>query len=282
MSTPPERSWASAVTAAPASWLPASAHLLVDVVGYLVPNAGDRLTPVVPRRLVDTARPRPRRTTTARVALPADAPSGTTAATLNVTVTDAQGDGFITVYPADGAGNCAAPSPTSNLNFRRGMTRANLVYGTLGGARSLCVYSSVPTHVIVDLNGYLGPNGEAVFSGQPSQRLLDTRQAAGLLKASQATAVRVALDVVAAQLNVTATSPQGDGFLTAWPSAASRPDTSTVNYRMGETSPNGTTVSAGGEGGVRTRATCRRTSSSTPPGSGCGRRPTMWWSLSGG
>ena len=32
----------------------ASAHLLVDVVGYLVPNAGDRLTPVVPRRLVDT------------------------------------------------------------------------------------------------------------------------------------------------------------------------------------------------------------------------------------
>jgi hypothetical protein len=224
----------------------ATADLLVDVVGYLTPNGGDRLTPVIPGRLVDTRggdRVGPR---VLRVTMPADAPSGTTAAALNVTVTDAQGDGFVTVYPADGSGNCGAPSPTSNLNFRLGMTRANLVYSTLGGAQSLCVYSSVPTHVIVDLTAYLGPSGVAVFAARTPQRLVDTRLGAGLLRVTQVTTVPLGLDVVAAQLNVTATGPQGDGFLTAWPCADSRPDTSTVNYRVGETSPNGTTVSADG------------------------------------
>jgi hypothetical protein len=177
--------------------------------------------------------------------MPAGAPGGTTAAAVNLTVTDAQGDGFVTVFPADGAGNCGAPSPTSNLNFRRGMTRANLVYATLGG-RALCVYSSVAAHVIVDLTGYLGPNGEAVFVPGAPQRLVDTRQGAGLLRAAQANSVSLPPGTVAAQLNVTATAPQGDGFLTAWPCGEAQPDTSTVNYRLGETSPNGTTVSAAG------------------------------------
>jgi hypothetical protein len=53
-------------------------------------------------------------------------------------------------------------------------------------------------------------------------------------------------DAVAAQLNVTATGPEGDGFLTVWPCGGNRPDTSTVNYRVGETAPNGTTVAAAG------------------------------------
>jgi subtilisin family serine protease len=224
----------------------ASAHVLVDVVGYLTANAGDRLTPVVPRRLEDTRGDAPVGPRVLRVSVPGDAPGGTSAAALNVTVTEAQGDGFVTVYPADGAGNCGAPTPTSNLNYRRGMTRANLVYGTLGGARALCVYASAPTHVIVDLTGYLGPSGDAVFVPRTPQRLVDTRQGAGVLRVSQTKTVPLALDVVAAQLNVTATAPEGDGFLTAWPCAESRPDTSTVNYRLGETSPNGTTVSAAG------------------------------------
>jgi hypothetical protein len=222
----------------------ASVHVLVDVVGYLTPDVGDRLSPVVPQRLVDTRagdRVGPR---LLRVAMPAAAPAGTSAAAVNVTVTDAQGDGFLTVFPADDTGSCGAPTPTSNLNFRRGMTRANLVYATLGGG-AMCVYSSAPAHVIVDLTGYLGPSGAAVFQPRTPQRLLDTRAGAPL-RASSAGSIGVDAGSIATQLNVTATDPEGDGFLTVWPCAADRPDTSTVNYRVGETAPNGITVSAAG------------------------------------
>jgi hypothetical protein len=177
-----------------------------------------------------------------RVAVP-DTPAGTSAAVVNVTVTQAQGNGFVTVYPADASGGCGTPSPTSNLNYTVGMTRANLVYATLG-AGALCVFASAPTHVIVDLTGYLGPSGEAVFvAGQP-QRLVDTRRSATELRASQVSSVAVGGGIVAAQLNVTATTPEGDGFLTVWPCGTAQPGTSTVNYRVGETSPNGTTVGA--------------------------------------
>jgi subtilisin family serine protease len=223
----------------------APAHLLVDVVGYLTPGAGDRLTAVMPLRLVDTRgeeRVGPR---VLRVPMPATAPAGTSAAVVNVTVTDAQGDGFLTVFPANGVGVCGSPTPTSNLNFRMGMTRANLVYATLGGG-ALCVYSSVPAHVIVDVTGYLGSGGAAVFVPRTPQRLLDTRLGAGLLRASATGSVAVDPASVAAQLNVTATGPEGVGFLTVWPCSGPQPDTSTVNYRVGETAPNGTTVASGG------------------------------------
>jgi hypothetical protein len=221
----------------------AGANVLVDVVGYLTPGAGDRLTAVVPQRLVDTRsgeRVGPR---VLRVPMASGAPAGTTAAAVNVTVTDSQGDGFVTVFPADGDGNCGTPAPTSTLNFHRGMTRANLAYATLGGG-AMCVYSSAPTHVIVDVTGYLGANGDAVFSPRAPQRLLDTRLGTGRLRASSAGSVALDGAAVAAQLNVTATGPEGDGFLTVWPCGGDRPDTSTVNYRVGETAPNGTTVAS--------------------------------------
>jgi subtilisin family serine protease len=223
----------------------ATAHVLVDVVGYLTPSGGDRLSAVVPQRLVDTRageRVGPR---VLRVPMPPTAPAGTSAAVVNVTVTDAQGDGFLTVFPADSGGACGSPTPTSNLNFRRGMTRANLAYATLGGG-ALCVYTSVPAHVIVDVTGYLGPSGSAVFVPRAPQRLLDTRLGAGRLRASAAGSVAVDAAATAAQLNVTATGPEGDGFLTVWPCGGPQPDTSTVNYRVGETAPNGTTVANGG------------------------------------
>jgi subtilisin family serine protease len=222
----------------------APAHLLVDVTGYLAPDAPDRLTPVVPQRLVDTRGADYVSPRVLRVGMPAVA-SGATAVAVNLTVTEAQADGFLTAYAADTNGNCGSPSPTSNLNFRRSMTRANLAYVTLGGG-VLCVFSSAPAHVIVDLTAYLGPSGQAVFVARAPQRLVDTRAAGALLAPAGTSSVALAAGTVAAQLNVTATDPGGDGFLTVWPCADARPGTSTVNYRVGETSPNGTTVSAAG------------------------------------
>ena len=68
----------------------------------------------------------------------------------NVTVDGPLGDGFVTVYP------CGQTRPTvSSLNFKAGQTIANSVAAGVGSGRDICLYSSVPTNVIVDVAGTL-------------------------------------------------------------------------------------------------------------------------------
>lgn len=70
----------------------------------------------------------------------------------NLTVTQAEGEGFFTVY------DCSGSMPiVSNLNFKWGETRANqIVIPTTSDA--LCVYSSAAAHIIVDVVGrYIAP-----------------------------------------------------------------------------------------------------------------------------
>jgi hypothetical protein len=77
-----------------------------------------------------------------------------TAATvlLNVTSTGATADGYVTVYP------CGITRPlSSNLSFKAGVTVANAVMSQVGTDAKVCLYNSDPTHLIVDVNGYL-PN----------------------------------------------------------------------------------------------------------------------------
>jgi hypothetical protein len=65
---------------------------------------------------------------------------------LNVTAVDPTADGFLTVYP------CGEPIPeASNLNFIQGKTVANAVLARVGTGGNVCIYSSAPTSLIVDL-----------------------------------------------------------------------------------------------------------------------------------
>ena len=45
---------------------------------------------------------------------------------------------------------------------------------------SVCVFSSAPTHVVVDIDGWFGPLGLARFAAQVPQRLVDTRTTAAV------------------------------------------------------------------------------------------------------
>ena len=75
------------------------------------------------------------------------------AVVLNVTVTDATGAGFLTVWPSGGAQPNA-----SNLNFNAGQTRANLVISKVGDDGHVWISSSSPTaDVIVDAIGWFPP-----------------------------------------------------------------------------------------------------------------------------
>src|ERR1700692_4901979 len=71
------------------------------------------------------------------------------AVVLNVTVTEALGPGFVTVYP------CGSERPTaSNLNYVVGSTMPNAVIAKVGANGQVCLYTLAPVHLIVDVNGY--------------------------------------------------------------------------------------------------------------------------------
>ena len=89
------------------------------------------------------------------------------AAVLNVAAVGPSGDGFVTVFP------CGQPTPTaSNLNHRTGTNTANLVFVRPGTGGRVCVATSTPTDLVVDLAGAFGGD----FTAEPSPvRLADTR-----------------------------------------------------------------------------------------------------------
>jgi hypothetical protein len=76
-------------------------------------------------------------------------PTAIKAAVLNVTVTEATGPGFLTVYPCD-----ASRPIASTLNYDRGTTVANLTIASTTKDGKVCIYTQSPAQVIVDLSGY--------------------------------------------------------------------------------------------------------------------------------
>ncbi|GAA1501025.1 hypothetical protein GCM10009760_63490 [Kitasatospora kazusensis] len=175
-------------------------------------------------------------------------PTGVTAVTLNVTVTGPTADGFLTVYPS------GQKRPTaSNLNWSAGTTIANLVTVPVVNGKVSFYAGGRPggVDVIADLAGYYSGKGD-VFSSASPARLLDTRYGTGADKAKVQTGGSVDLQVAgvggvpqgatAVTLNVTATDPTADGFLTVYPSGQDRPTASNLNWSAGTTIANLVTV----------------------------------------
>ena len=71
------------------------------------------------------------------------------AVVLNVTVTGPARAGYLTVYPCD-----ATRPLASNLNYSAGQTIANTVTSKVSAAGKVCIYTSEPTHLIADINGF--------------------------------------------------------------------------------------------------------------------------------
>lgn len=140
----------------------AATDLVVDVSGYYPPGA--RYEPLQPARLLETRLGpglstvdgrwsgigvRPAGTTALPVAGRGGVPADASAVVLNVTVVDAQAPGFVTVYP------CGAPLPVAaNLNYVRGSVVPNAVVAEIGIGGQVCLFTSAPTDLVVDVNGY--------------------------------------------------------------------------------------------------------------------------------
>jgi len=250
-----------------------STDVIADVFGWFPATSG--LTTLVPARLLDTrsgtttidgqfsgAGPLPAKqefdlTVAGRGGVPA---TGASAVVLNVTATGSAAPGFVSVWPA----GTARPT-TSNLNIDAGLTIANLVIAKVGAAGQVALRSSVATDLIADVEGWFATPSE--LTALSPARLLDTRSGTattdGLFAGTGSLATHVEFDlpvlnrggvpasgVDSVVLNVTATSPTANGFITVWPSGTARPLSSNLNFVPGQTVPNLVIVKVGGDGKV--------------------------------
>lgn len=137
-----------------------SMDLIVDLQGYFAEGPGVEFTSTSPVRVLDTRDGTGvdghRRGPLGRgqvfvlhVAGENGVPSDARAVLLNVTVTEADNSGFVTVFP------CGRARPNaSNLNFVRGVDRANLVKARIGTNGNVCIFTDHGTQVVADLNGW--------------------------------------------------------------------------------------------------------------------------------
>ncbi|MGA7758544.1 MAG: hypothetical protein WBL31_11455 [Ilumatobacteraceae bacterium] len=146
-------------------------HLIVDRFVSFGVDASIDVPPA--RRVVDTRSDGSVRAAgrVVRVrAVPARSGAANGGVFMNVTLVDADGEGYGTVYP------CAEGRPdTSNVNVASGQTIANFAVVRPDVNGEICVYSSVAADVLVDVLGSAGPG----FQGIRPQRLVDSRSRLG-------------------------------------------------------------------------------------------------------
>lgn len=248
--------------------------LIVDVLGYF--PAASSFTAVGPARITDTraggstidgieraAGPLGAGgirlvTVTGRAGVPA---GGRGSVILNVTAVGAASASYLTVWPS------GEPRPTaSNLNMSAGQTIPNLVVVPVGADGRVAVFNEAGrVDVLVDVLGWM-PAGP-LFSGLTPARLLDTRPGGstvdglglgeGTFGPGAARRLQIlgrggvpAAGVGSVALNVTVTGPTADSYLTVWPSQATQPTASNLNWVAGDTFPNMVIVPVGPDGKV--------------------------------
>lgn len=188
--------------------------------------------------------------------------SGVSAVVVNATATDATAASYLTVYPA------GQSTPTaSNLNFLAGQTVPNLVVAKVGKAGKVDVFNAAgATHVVLDVVGWYdnifaqqhSTNGTRLTSLSPA-RILDTRSGlgavgkigpGGMASLQVAGVAGVPAGATAVVMNVTATEPSQDSYLTIFPSGSAVPVASNLNFRARQTVPNLVTAKLGSDGRV--------------------------------
>ncbi|HEY4332706.1 MAG TPA: sortase [Ilumatobacteraceae bacterium] len=220
------------------------ADIIVDVNGAYVPvseavSAGRFVALPSAARVLDT------RVTggtvgiggTARVSVASVVPATASAVVVNLTVTNSNGGGYWTGYPAGGT-----PPNSSSVNTDGpGQTRANqaiLPIGTVGATRGIDVFASSGGDLIVDVAGYFtgasDPVGtDGLFVPNPPYRTLDTRLVsrygrmyAGWVCEFDYTGRAQSQAVV---VNLTAAATRAPGYFTGYPARTTRPLASNLN-----------------------------------------------------
>jgi Arylsulfotransferase (ASST) len=243
--------------------------VIVDLVGHFGAG-GDPFHEFAPHRVIDTRdagrRPAgvtgkvlPGQTTSVERAT-LGVPDEATAVVVNLTVTQADGYGYLTAFP------CGGTRPnTSNVNYNAGVDRANTTVMALGPEGSLCFETAESAaHVIVDVIGWFGDAPDADVAGgidfRPGAgRVADSRNgtggwtgpfAAGTTRSFDPDATGVLPDGTrVAVLGVVATQTAADGFLSVRP-CGDTSEVSSVNFVRGVDITNLVTVPLADDGRI--------------------------------
>ncbi|MGB8859332.1 MAG: hypothetical protein WCC60_08750 [Ilumatobacteraceae bacterium] len=164
------------------------------------------------------------------------------AVTMSVTVADAAGIGYITVFP------CDLPRPVvSSVNFDpTNPAVSNLTTVRPSSTGQVCFFASESANLIVDVQGFFSERPDVTFTSLSPVRILDTRDGTGIagsrpsrpgdgaiIQVQVAGANGVPADASAVLLNVTITNASGPGYVTAWPCGKPRPLASFLNFVRG-------------------------------------------------
>jgi hypothetical protein len=86
-------------------------------------------------------------------------PANAAAVSLNVTATDADGVGYVTLFP------CTEQAPNASTVNQPGRSPvANNAVAMLSLSGSVCLFTSVGSELIVDVTGYFTPAGGAALA----------------------------------------------------------------------------------------------------------------------
>jgi Viral BACON domain len=248
-------------------------------VTLVVPVFPGQYKPLVPVRILDTrfgtggyfAPVGPNQSIAVQVAGQGNVPAMNSATppsavVLNVTVTNTTSAGYLTVYPT------GVSRPTaSNLNFVANQSVPNLVEVAIGPDGRVNVYNAFGnTDVVFDVQGWVTTHGtvsgtDGLFRPLVPARILDTRFGTGAPMAPVGPGQTIHLQVAGAGnvpgttsipapeavvLNVTVTNPTAPSYLTVFPTGASKPIVSNLNFVGGQTVPNRVEVKLGTGGQV--------------------------------
>ena len=165
-------------------------ELILDISGYFVPVTDDTAAlafyPVRPCRIADTrfgvgnsgapALQGGIKRTFSIQAASCGVPASARAYSLNFTVVPSGPLGFLATWPS------GQPQPrVSTLNAITGAVTANAAIVAAGTSGAIEVYATNPTHLVLDINGYFGPdssNGLSLYASTPC-RVLDSRNPPG-------------------------------------------------------------------------------------------------------
>jgi hypothetical protein len=148
----------------------------------------------------------------------------------------------------------------SNVNFTAGQTVANAVVVPVSTSGEVCFYAHAETDVLADVNGWFAAGGGFVpltpfrlFDSRPSEPagaidIVKQRYGGGKVLTVELGGVGgIPAGATAVSLNVTATQPIGDGFVSVHP-CGDPPLASNVNFRAGQTVPNAVITPLAGDG----------------------------------
>ncbi len=210
--------------------------LVVDVTGVFVAAAtanSGRYVSVPSRRLYDTRDVTPDGLVAGgdlTISVPAEADPDATALVLNITSIGERAPGFLTAHPV---GQPAATSSFLNPTGTGQPIAATVILPV--SAAGVTIGSLNGGHVLVDLLGWFtGPSAPAsdrgLFAPIGPQRLIDTRQQRPRIWSGGTLEVPTPFpDAGSLVTNVTATSADRAGFVTAFPAGTPRPGTSALN-----------------------------------------------------